>query len=75
MVNGDNTQISDCAFEWNDWTGVGGSWPLGVPTLGKAHRGTTVWIDENSMYGLNTIPPVFSQLPGEPRLGDVVDLS
>ena len=44
MVNGKNTTISDCEFEWNDWTAVGGSWPLGVAREGKAHRATTVWI-------------------------------
>ena len=35
----------DCLFEWNDWTAVGGSWPLYVPRFGKAHRATTVWAD------------------------------
>ena len=45
MVSGSNTQLSDSLFEWNDYTAVGGSWPLGVPPHGKAHRATTVWIN------------------------------
>ena len=28
MVSGDQTTLRDCLFEWNDWTAVGGSWPL-----------------------------------------------
>eukprot|EP01049_Picozoa_sp_SAG25_P006010 SAG25_NODE_432_length_8108_cov_357.746442_5_plen_124_part_00 len=42
-MSGDQTTLRDCLFEWNDWTAVGGSWPLNVPTMGKAHRATTVW--------------------------------
>lgn len=55
MVSGNSTQISDCAFEWNDWTGVGGSWPLAVPTQGKAHRATTVWVDDNDLLALSRL--------------------
>jgi hypothetical protein len=46
MVSGDKTTLRDCLFEWNDWTAVGGSWPLYVPPAGKAHRATTVWADD-----------------------------
>ena len=46
MVAGSSTTLRDCLFEWNDWTAVGGSWPLYVPTVGKAHRATTVWADD-----------------------------
>lgn len=46
MVAGDQTTLRDCLFEWNDWTVVGGSWPLYVPSAGKAHRATTVWADD-----------------------------
>jgi hypothetical protein len=41
-VNGDGTVIRDCLFEWNDWTAVGGSWPIGVARHGKAQRAATV---------------------------------
>ena len=47
MLSGGRTTLRDCLFEWNDWTAVGGSWPLGVPTNGKAHRATTVWADDD----------------------------
>lgn len=51
MVSGAHTKLSDCVFEWNDWTTVGGSWPQGVKTRGKAHRGTTVWVaDTEGVY-------------------------
>ena len=43
MVSGVGTTIRDSLFEWNDWTAVGGSWPVGVALDGKAHRATTVW--------------------------------
>eukprot|EP00937_MAST-01D_sp_MAST-1D-sp2_P003802 g3802.t1 len=46
MVNGVGTTIRDSLFEWNDFTAVGGSWPVGVVHGrgdGKAHRATTVW--------------------------------
>ena len=49
MINGDNTVLQDCLFEWNDWSTVGGSWPLGVPPHGKAHRATTVWAQGNNL--------------------------
>jgi len=42
MLNGDNSTLQDCTFEWNDWTTVGGSWPSGVPRHGKAARATTL---------------------------------
>ena len=49
MASGNQISISDCLFEWNDWTAVGGSWPVvDVPLAGKAHRGTTVWIDDTA---------------------------
>ena len=45
MVSGTQTLLRDCLFEWNDWTAVGGSWPLYVPhpVRVKGHRATTVW--------------------------------
>jgi hypothetical protein len=46
IVSGAHTSVTDSLFEWNDWTTVGGSWPQGVATMGKAHRGTTVWLDD-----------------------------
>jgi hypothetical protein len=46
MVSGAHTILTDCVFEWNDWTTVGGSWPQGVAVQGKAHRATTVWLDD-----------------------------
>ena len=48
MVSGLKTTMKDCLFEWNDWTTVGGSWPEGVPRHGKAHRATTVWVDDDA---------------------------
>ena len=41
-LQGDGSGLHDSLFEWNDWTGVGGSWPLGVPPHGKAARATTL---------------------------------
>ena len=42
LLNGDGSTLRDSLFEWNDFTGVGGSWPAGVPPQGKAARATTL---------------------------------
>ena len=42
LESGDAAVIQDSLFEWNDWTGVGGAWPLGVAREGKAQRATTL---------------------------------
>jgi hypothetical protein len=46
LVQGDGSVLSNSAFEWNDWTTVGGSWAVdgANPHHTKANRGTTVRI-------------------------------
>ena len=72
MASGNEISISDCLFEWNDWTAVGGSWPaLDVPRNGKAQRATTVWIDDPA--GLQARRMTFRNngcVYGQPTRGD-----
>ena len=49
LGNGDGVLVRDSLFEWNDWTAVGGSWPVGVPRFGKANRGTSMRINGNNL--------------------------
>lgn len=46
LLSGVQSRITESLFEWNDWSTVGGTWPVGVQRKGKAHRATTVWVDE-----------------------------
>jgi len=72
IASGNEISISDCLFEWNDWTAVGGSWPaLDVPQNGKAQRATTVWIDDPA--GLQARRMTFRNngcVYGQPTRGD-----
>lgn len=51
QLHGHNSTLSDSFFEWNDWSTVGGSWPLAVEVNGKAARATTLRTGgNNSVY-------------------------